>query len=112
MTKLSRKLFLLAALAAFATCASAQEQIAQAVAIPPATPDAGSAQPAAAPKPAPSSASGQHKLGPLDFTVNWRFRTEAWDWFTPPVPAQDAYAFEHSLLRVGLGQKTERFAWF
>jgi hypothetical protein len=63
----------------------------------------------------PKSASqenSRHKLGPLDFTVNWRFRTEAWDWFEPPAPAQNGYAFEHSLLRIGLGQKSERFEWF
>ena len=57
-------------------------------------------------------ASSQHKLGPLDLTVNWRFRTEAWDWFEPSAPAQNTYAFEHSLLRIGLGQKSERFEWF
>src|SRR5690242_2968337 len=55
------------------------------------------------PKPAPQTSPVQHKLGPLDFTVNWRFRTEAWDFFQPPTPAENAYAFEHSLLRVGLG---------
>ncbi len=56
--------------------------------------------------------SSQHKLGPLDLTVNWRFRTEAWDWFEPPTTGQNAYAFEHSLLRIGLGQKSERLEWF
>ncbi len=65
-----------------------------------------------APKPTPQAAVAQHKLGPLDFTVNWRFRTEAWDFFQPPIPGKNAYAFEHSLLRVGVGQKSERFEWF
>jgi len=67
---------------------------------------------ASAPKPAPQASAEQHKLGPLQFTVNWRFRTEAWDWFEAAVPAQNSYAFEHSLLRIGMGQKTERFEWF
>ncbi len=65
-----------------------------------------------APKPTPQAAAARHKLGPLDFTVNWRFRTEAWDFFQPPIAGQNAYAFEHSLLRVGLGQKSEQFEWF
>src|SRR5713226_8552339 len=64
------------------------------------------AKPESSPKPAPQ-ASTQHKLGPLDLTVNWRFRTEAWDWFQPPTAAQNAYPLEHSLLRIGLGQKSE-----
>ena len=66
---------------------------------------------ASAPKPAPQASAQQHKLGPLEFTVNWRFRGEAWDWFEAATPAQNSYAFEHSLLRIGLGQKTERFEW-
>ncbi len=68
-------------------------------------------KPASSPKPTPA-ASTQHKLDPLDLTINWRFRTEAWDWFEAATPAQNAYAFEHSLLRIGLGQKSERFEWF
>ncbi len=60
-------------------------------------------------KPAPAAAK-QHKLGPLNVSVNWRFRTEAWDWFQPPT-GQNSYAFEHSLLRIGLGQKSEAFEW-
>ncbi|MGH9681415.1 MAG: hypothetical protein ACRD4Y_15820, partial [Candidatus Acidiferrales bacterium] len=59
------------------------------------------------PKPAPAP----HRLGPLNFTVNWRVRTEAWDFFQPPT-GQNAYAFEHSLLRIGIGQKSESFEWF
>ena len=110
----SLKLFLLAVLAVSATCASAQQQIAQTVAMAAGsrTPDSGPAQPGSAPKPPPPSATDQHKLGPLNFTVNWRFRSEAWDWFAPSVPAQNSYAFEHSILRIGLGQKTEGFEWF
>src|SRR5216683_29999 len=64
----------------------------------------------AAAKPAPATA-GPHKLGPLNVTVNWRFRSEAWDFFEPP-SGQNAYAFEHSLLRIGICQKAEAFEWF
>jgi hypothetical protein len=65
---------------------------------------------AAQSKPEPSKTK-THKLGPLDVSVNWRFRTEAWDFFQPP-SGQNAYAFEHSLLRIGLGQKTDAYEWF
>src|SRR5579864_5657531 len=63
----------------------------------------------AAPKPVPTTDS-PHKIGPLDLTVNWRFRTEDWDFFQPP-SGQSAYGFEHSLLKIGIGQKTEAFEW-
>lgn len=53
----------------------------------------------------------QHKFESLNVSVNWRVRTEAWDWFQP-TSGQNAYAFEHSLLRVGIGQKRESFEWF
>ena len=112
MKKPSLKFVLLSILLFTATCLAAQAQIVQAVATPSSTPDSTSAQPASAPKPIPQTATEQHKLGPLNFTVNWRFRTEAWDWFEAAVPAQSSYALEHSLLRIGLGQKNERFEWF
>src|SRR5260370_25505709 len=67
------------------------------------SPTAGEAKPAPAP-------SKHNKLGPLNVSVNWRFRTEAWDWFQPPT-GQNSYAFDHSLLRIGLGQKSEAFEW-
>ncbi|MGH9742286.1 MAG: alginate export family protein [Candidatus Acidiferrum sp.] len=51
-----------------------------------------------------------YKLGPLTLYGSWRFRTEAWDWFQPS-SGQNSYAFEHSLLRLGIGQKRERFEW-
>src|SRR5216683_7811654 len=63
-----------------------------------------SAKPAPAPPPS-------HQLGPLTVSVNWRFRTEAWDWFQPTT-GQNAYSFDHSLLRIGLGQKSENLEWF
>ncbi|MHB8503787.1 MAG: alginate export family protein [Candidatus Acidiferrales bacterium] len=52
----------------------------------------------------------QYKVGPFTVFGNWRFRTEAWDWFQPS-SGQNAYAFEHSLLRVGIGQKSDTFEW-
>ena len=94
--------------------AFAQQQVAQEVRTATDSPTVidGGTSASAAPKPASPGVTDQHKLGALTFTVNWRFRTEAWDWFEATVPAQNSYAFEHSLLRVGLGQKTERFEWF
>jgi hypothetical protein len=60
-------------------------------------------------EPAPDA---PHKLGPLTVFGSWRLRTEAWDWFKPSSPTgQNAYAFEHSLLRVGIGQNGESFEW-
>jgi hypothetical protein len=105
--KLTRSVFLVLTLL-FAGAATAQELVAVAN---PTEPTESVAKPESSPKPAPETSS-PHKLGPLDLTVNWRFRTEAWDWFEPPVAAQNAYALEHSLLRIGLGQKSERFEWF
>src|SRR5260370_29617264 len=66
--------------------------------------------PAANSKPA-SAPAEPHKLGPITVSVNWRFRTEAWDWFQPAT-GQNAYSFDHSLLRIGLGQKSENLEWF
>lgn len=62
-----------------------------------------SSKPAVAPDP-------PHKLGPLTLFGNWRFRTEGWDWFQPAT-GQNAYAFEHSLLFLGIRQDTDRFEW-
>jgi hypothetical protein len=72
-----------------------------------ANPPAGDGTASAKPKSAQSSA---HRLGPFNISVNWRFRTEAWDFFEPPA-GQNAYAFEHSLLKIGIGQKSEAFEW-
>lgn len=68
-------------------------------------------KPAAANSKPASAPAAPHKLGNLTVSVNWRFRTEAWDWFQPAT-GQNAYAFEHSLLRIGLGQKYENMEWF
>jgi hypothetical protein len=73
-------------------------------------PSLSTAPSSAAAKP-PASAPGPHKLGPLNISVNYRFRAEAWDWFTPP-GGENTYGFEHSLLRIGIGQKSESFEWF
>lgn len=59
---------------------------------------------------ASSKENRSHKLGPVTLFGNWRFRTEAWDWFRP-TNGENAYAFEHSLLFVGIRQDTERFEW-
>src|SRR5256885_12965265 len=106
-TKLTRSVFLVLAVL-FASSSSAQGLFAVANRTEP-TSTAPKTESSPAPKPQTSS---PHKLGPLDLTVNWRFRTEAWDWFEPPIGAQNAYPLEHSLLRIGLGQKSERFEWF
>ena len=66
--------------------------------------------PAAGAKSSPAPAD-PHKLGPLTVSVNWRFRTEAWDWFQPAT-GENNYALEHSLLRIGIGQNGEKFQWF
>lgn len=63
-----------------------------------------------APKP-PAAPAGPHKLGPLNISVNYRFRAEAWDWFVPAT-GENSYGFEHSLLRVGIGQKSDSWEWF
>jgi hypothetical protein len=64
-------------------------------------------------KPAPTPAAKspfQHMFGPIGISINWRVRMEAWDWFQPTT-GQNAYAFEHSLLKIGIGQKAEKFEW-
>jgi len=57
--------------------------------------------------PSPST----YKLGPLDFAVNWRTRTEGWDWFKAPT-GHGNYTFGDSLLRIAIGQHSEHFEWF
>jgi Alginate export len=60
------------------------------------------------PKDAPSPSG--HKIGPLDFAVNWRTRAENWDFFKVP-NAHDNYTFGHSLLEISVGQRTEHVDW-
>src|SRR5579859_2061431 len=90
----------------------------------PATPDSGArlavASTSAAP-PAAGQAAGEstqkparppkHKIGPLEISVNWRTRTEGWNWFEGKTGNSD-YPFWDSMLRVGLGQSGERIDWF
>jgi hypothetical protein len=57
-----------------------------------------------------SSSAPPHKIGPFTVSASWRLRTEAWDWFQPAT-GENSYAFTHSLLRVGIGQKLERVEW-
>ena len=53
----------------------------------------------------------KHKIGPLEISVNWRTRTEGWNWFEGKTGNSD-YPFWDSLLRVGIGQTGERIDWF
>jgi hypothetical protein len=63
------------------------------------------------PRPAPARAPSQTlKLGSLDVSLTWRARVENWDWFEGTT-GNGNYAFGHSLLRVGLGQKHDRVEW-
>ena len=50
------------------------------------------------------------KIGALTITGSWRFRTEAWDFFQPST-GENTYDFDHSLLRIGIGQKRENLEW-
>jgi len=47
----------------------------------------------------------------LELRGNLRIRTEAWDWFTPSVPADESYAFVGTILRGGIGAQRPRYAW-
>lgn len=69
---------------------------------------------APAPPQAPATPSAQpqkHKIGPFEFSINWRTRVEGWNWYEGNTGNSD-YPLEHSLLRVGIGQTYENFAWF
>jgi len=50
------------------------------------------------------------KLGSLDLSLNWRSRVEHWTWFEGS-RGESTYAFGHSQLRVGIGQKRGRVDW-
>lgn len=63
--------------------------------------------PALVPAPAPPQTL---TLGSLDVSLNWRSRVEHWDWFEGST-GNSNYAFGHSQLRVGLGQKRDRVDW-
>jgi len=70
---------------------------------------AGQTKPAAAVQgdPAPDSPK---KAGPFDLSINWRERTEGWDWFQGPT-GDSNYPLWDSLLLVTIGQKRERLDW-
>lgn len=50
------------------------------------------------------------KIGSIEVSGNWRVRTEGWNWFRGNSGEND-YPLLHSLLRVGIGQQSERFEW-
>lgn len=98
----------------------AQQQVADLVSLESGLRASGSSAYASEASPTPTSSAAstsmqsadQHKLGSFNVFVNWRFRTETWDWFQPTSTlGQNTYAFEHSLLRVGIGQTREDFEW-
>ena len=69
------------------------------------------ASPATAESKAPAAKPTKHKVGPFDISINWRTRVEGWNWFQGNTGNSD-YPLWHSLVRVGVGQDRERFAWF
>jgi Alginate export len=71
-------------------------------------PAAGQATRESPQKPAPPA---KHKIGPLEISINWRTRTEGWNWFEGKAGNSD-YPFWDSLLRVGIGQTGEHIDWF
>ncbi len=96
----SKIVLCLAAMACFFAGGRADAQQQTAVASPQSknTKDKDSAQPK------------KHKLGPLDIAVNWRARAEGWDWFKGAT-GNGNYTFGDSLLRVAIGQESDRFDW-
>ena len=62
--------------------------------------------PLIAPTPPPT-----HKMGPLQININWRERTEDWNWFKGNTGNSD-YTFWDSLLRIGIGQTGQHFDWY
>ena len=57
-----------------------------------------------------SASTKKPKLGPLKISVNWRARVEGWDWFEGS-QGNSNYTLGHSLLRVAVGQTSDRFEW-
>ena len=63
--------------------------------------------------PNPGKADGapkKQKVGPFEISGSWRVRAEGWNWFEANAGDND-YAFAHSLLRLAIGQRTDRFEW-
>jgi hypothetical protein len=52
------------------------------------------------------AAPAKHKLGPFEISINWRTRSEGWNWFEGKTGNSD-YGLWDSLLRVGIGQTRE-----
>ncbi len=76
--------------------------------------DSATSSPAPQTPTSPSSAGvapAKHKVGPLELSVNWRTRTEGWNWFEGQAGNSD-YGYWTSTLRIGLGQTGERMDWF
>jgi hypothetical protein len=67
-------------------------------------------QATAAPEKNAATTPAKHKLGPLDFSVDWRARAEGWDWFKGTT-GHGNYTFGDSLLRVAIGQQSHHFDW-
>ncbi|MBO0911256.1 MAG: alginate export family protein [Acidobacteria bacterium] len=66
----------------------------------------------ASPAPAARAAEPDKlKAGRFELSINWRTRTEGWDWFQGTA-GNNEYPFFDSLLRVGIGQTRERLDWF
>jgi hypothetical protein len=62
-------------------------------------------EPAPKPTPAPIIIGGVAVFGSL------RLRAESWDWFDPDPAFNDSYTFGAAVLRVGLGQRNEKYEW-
>jgi hypothetical protein len=51
------------------------------------------------------------RAGAFDISGSLRFRTEFWNWFDDGSAFDGSYAFAHSILRVGMGQRRRLFDW-
>jgi len=61
--------------------------------------------------PGAAATPDKHKIGPFDISINWRTRTEGWNWFQGKSGSNDYPLFD-SLFRIGIGQTRERLDWF
>lgn len=58
----------------------------------------------------PEAPAKKLKIGSIEVSGNWRVRAEGWNWFQGSTGEND-YPLLHSLLRIGIGQQSERFDW-
>lgn len=58
----------------------------------------------------PEAPAKKLKIGSVEVSGNWRVRLEGWNWFQGNSGEND-YPLVHSLLRVGIGQQSERLEW-